>query len=488
MNLDQTKKTGEPEESFAALFAKTDMLSSTHLRPGQKVKGSVVSVSGDLVYVDLGGKSEGVIDIGEFKAEDGSVSVKEGDEVDAFFVSLQNGIRRMTTLVHGLSAASLNAVQGAFESGIPVNGEVKREVKGGFEISAGGVRCFCPMSQIDLKRGREGGLYLGRTFPFKVIEFSENGRNVVVSRRAILEEEKRANIEQLKASLSVGAEVLGTVRSLQKFGAFVEIGGIDGLIPASEITWDRSQRLSDVLAIGQNITAKVITLDWEKNRLTLSLKAMTEDPWATAAKKYTVDAKVTGTIVRLAPFGVFVNLESGIDGMVHISNLGAGRKINHPREVVETGQTVEAYVLSVDTEKRKIALSLQPKVEPKKIALPAVGTPYEGTVDKIMPFGIFLKLPDGLSGLIPNSEMGTQPGSDHKKMFPAGTVMKVVVVDVDASSGKIRLSRKAALDHEIKTEYREYLDTAEKESPGSSGFGTLGDLLKAKMEEKRLKA
>ncbi len=473
----------EQEESFAELLEKSSGRSE-RLRPGQKVRARVVSISGDLVYIDLGGKSEGTVDLRELVDKDGNIAVKEGDEIDAFFVSVQDGVRRMTTLVNGYSAVSLSAIRGAHEAGVPVNGDVKREVKGGFEVTVGGVRCFCPFSQIDLKGGREGGIFLGRTFPFKVIEFAEEGRNIIISRRALLEQERQARIEHLRETLSVGMEITGPVTSVQNFGAFVDLGGIDGMIPASEISWERNVNPLNVLSPGREVTAKIISLDWEKTRLTLSLKAMQPDPWVSVPEKYPVDGKVRGKIVRLAPFGVFVNLEPGIDGLVHISNLGAGRRINHPKEVVEVGQEVEAYVLSSDAQGRKISLSLQPKVEPKEIVLPDVGETIDGVVEKVMPYGLFVKIKEGLTGLIPNSEMATAVGSDHKRMFPAGTAIQAVVIEVDAASGRVRLSRKAAAEKTAQQEFDQYRDTAKSESSGSS-LGNLGEIFRAKFEEKK---
>jgi small subunit ribosomal protein S1 len=396
----------EQGESFAKLLEKNGT-NSARLSPGQKVKSRVVSISGDLVYIDIGGKSEGVIDLEEFREKDGSLRIQEGQDIEAFFLSVQNGIRKLTTLVNGYSAVELNSIQSAYEAGLPVNGEVRREVKGGFEVQVGGVRCFCPHSQIDMKGGREGGVYLGQTFPFKVLEFEEEGRNIILSRRVLLEQEKQASIDRLKETLKEGAEITGSVSSLQKFGAFVDIGGMEGLVPISEISWTRTEKPEDVLTLGQEVTVKILSLDWDNNRLTLSLKALQPDPWSLVAEKYPVDGLVTGKIVRLAPFGAFVNLEPGIDGLVHISNLGAGRRINHPKEVVEVGQIVEVYVLSVDAENRKISISMRPKVEPKVIVLPQVGELIDGVVDKVMPYGIFLRMSNGLNGLVPNSEMGT---------------------------------------------------------------------------------
>ncbi len=474
---------GVQEENFAAMLDKSSM--GERLHPGQKVRAKVVSVSGDFVYIDLGGKSEGALDLAEFIDKDGVANVRAGDEVEAFFVTVQDGLMKLTTLARGYSAASLNSVMDAYEAGVPVNGEVKREIKGGFEISVGGVRCFCPFSQIDMKGEREIGAYIGRTFPFKVLEYGEEGKKIVLSRRVLLEQEKQAKVEKLKESLAVGMDVTAEVKSIQKFGAFVDLGGIDGLIPASEISWDRSVAPGEVLSLGQDITARIISLDWVNNRLTLSLKAMQPDPWASAAEKYPVDSRVSGSIVRLSPFGAFVRLEPGIEGLIHISNLGAGRRINHPKEIVEAGQWVEVYVLSVDQQNRRISLSMLPKVEPSTIVLPTVGEILDGTVEKVMPYGIFLKMNNGITGLIPNAEMGTPSGTDHRRMFPPGTEMQVAVIDVDAANNKVRLSRKAVQEKTAQAEFNQYKESVKNSAESSGGLGSLGDILKAKLEEKK---
>jgi len=479
-----TETTNSSGESFEEMLDKS-FQGPGRLSPGQKITTKIISVAGDLVYVDLGGKSDGTIDIEEFKDENGEYQVKEGDEIEAYFISVQDGIRKLTTLVNGYSPSLLTSIEDAHNAGLPVTGDVKREIKGGFEVSLDGVRCFCPFSQIDLSGGREGGVYLGRSFPFKILEYSENGRNIVVSRRALLEEERKKKIEELKSSLSEGMEITGTVRSIHNFGAFVDLGGVDGMIPASEVSWNRADKPGNVLKVNQETTAKILSIDWEKNRITLSIKALQPDPWISIAGKYAIDSKISGTIVRLVPFGAFVNLEPGVDGLIHISNLGAGRRINHPKEVVTVGQQVEAYVHGVDEENRKISLSLQPKPKPKKVDLPAVGTLMEGTVEKVMTYGIFVKLNDELTGLVPNAEMATPFGTDHAKMFPAGTKLKVIVKEADKKNAKVRLTRKGVDEQIERDEFKQYqASVKQEEAEASDGLGSLGKLLKAKMEEK----
>lgn len=478
--------TGMEGESFEKLLAESEA-SAVRLRPGESTRATVISVSGDLVFINLGGKREGAVSLDEFKDDDGIPQVNEGDEIDAFFVSKRDGILRFTTLIHGHSPAKLKSVRDAQESGSPVTGDVKREVKGGFEVYVNGLRCFCPFSHIDLRAGREGGSYVGQTLSFKVLEFKENGRNIVVSRRAILEDEREARLKEVKETLEVGAEVTGVVRSVQKFGAFVNLfDAVDALIPVSEMAWGRVRKPEDVVSVGDEVRCRVLSLDWDKNRLSLSLKAMQQDPWESVPEKYPVDAKVGGTVVRLESFGAFVNLEPGIDGLIHISNLGADRRINHPKEVVETGQWVDAYVLQVDTAKRKISLSLQPKFRPESIPLPEMGEIVSGVVEKIMPYGVFLKMESGLTGLIPNAEMGTPRGTDHSKMFDVGTEMQVAVIEVDKSHHRVKLSRKAVSKQKEQIEFDRYRETVKQETEGGEDIGSLGQLLKAKMDENKV--
>ncbi|HME44572.1 MAG TPA: S1 RNA-binding domain-containing protein [Syntrophorhabdales bacterium] len=479
-DVTEPERASEPEESFAELFTKESVLPG-RLEPGQKVKTRVISIVGDSVYVDLGGKSEGAIDLAELMADDGTSTVKPGEEIEAFFVSVQHGVRKLTTKIRGYSTLTLAEIRDAHAADLPVTGKVKSEVKGGFDISVGGVRCFCPFSQIDLKGSRDSGSFVGQTFPFKVLEYEEDGQNIILSRRALLEEQRDAEIEKLKATLVVGTELAGTVRSVQSYGAFVDLGGIDGLIPISEMAWGRTEKPEDLLSPGQEVQVKIIGIDWARERLTLSLKALQANPWESVAERYHVNDQVRGAIVRLTQFGAFVNLEPGIDGLIHISALGGGRRIRHPKDVVEVGQWVEAYVTAVDPANKRISLSLQPRVPKEAVVLPEAGDVLEGAVDRVMSFGIFIKLNSGLTGLLPNPEIGTPKGTNHSRMFPEGTKMQVLVKAVDTEKGKISLSRIGLEEKVAQEEFKQYQDSVKSQERASGSLGSLGDLLKAKL-------
>jgi small subunit ribosomal protein S1 len=470
----------EREEDFARLFEESAK-TSQRFEPGQKTKARIAGISGDFAYLDLGGKSEAVIDLKEFLNENGECSIKEGDEVESFFVSYENGLKKFTTLIRGYSTLSLNGIRDAYEAHIPVTGKVASELKGGFEVQVGKVRCFCPFSQIDLRGTRETESYVGQKFSFMVLEYKENGRNIILSRRVILEEDQENQRKVFKESLTPGMDVTGRVKSIQKFGVFVDIGGIDGLIPLSELSWSKGEKPADLFNIGDEVTVRIINIEWERERITLSLKAILPDPFLSALEKYPPESMVKGMVVRLETFGAFVNLEPGVDGLIPISKLGAGRRVKHPKEVLEVGQIVEAQVLEANPEKRRISLSMEQKIAFEDIVLPSPGDLIEGAVERVIAAGVLLKIKDGLTGFIPNSEMGTLRGTNHNRMFPPGTMMQAVVVEIDAKRNRVTLSRSKVDEKVERDTYEQYRDKTVEEEKSSGGLGNLGELLRAKL-------
>jgi len=353
----QAAQIPDNEENFADMFEKS-FKKQGKLEPGQKVETVIVKISSEWIFLDLGGKGEGYLDKKEMLDEAGNLKVKEGDTVTAYFVSAGNNEMHFTTKI-GSGPGKQSQLEDAWKSGIPVEGNVVKEMKGGFEIKiAGSVRAFCPFSQMGLRREEQQTAYIGKTLSFNIIEFSEGGRNIVVSRRAILENERRNKVAALKETLKEGVKVKGIVTSIQKFGAFVDIGGIEGLLPVSEIAWTRTEKVSDILSVGQTVEVIIKKLDWDNRKFSFSLKDAMPDPWERVVEAYPIGSFHSGTVSRLAPFGAFVTLKEGVDGLIHISKLGAGRRINHPREVVKEGQTVEVKVEAVDAGQRKLSLSL----------------------------------------------------------------------------------------------------------------------------------
>lgn len=357
-DLELTETDEMEGESFAELFAQSGEQKSRWLEPGQKISGRVLKVSAEWIFMDTGQKGEGVIDRKEFLDLDGNVTVKEGDTIAVYFLSSDHGEMRFTTSVGG-SASGSGQLEQAWQAGVPVEGVVEKEIKGGYEIKLGGTaRAFCPYSQIALRRVENPEALIGTRLTFRISEYGENGRNIVVSRRALLEEEQRRLKDEAQAGLSEGMIVSGTVSSLQDYGAFINIGSLEGLLPISEIAWSRVKDVHDVLTVGQQLQVVIKSIDRDKERISLSLKDTLADPWQQALAAYPEGSFHSGTVARLDTFGAFVTLSDGVDGLIHISKLGAGKRINHPREVLKEGETIEVRIESVDPAARRISLAL----------------------------------------------------------------------------------------------------------------------------------
>ncbi len=343
------------EESFADLLRESE-LKVVRFNPGQKVKAKVVGISSESVFIDLGAKSEGYLDSKEFLDEEGKLSVTEGELIEAYFLSSEDNQMRFTTRISGGEAARYH-LEDAWRNEIPVEGLVEKEIKGGFEIKiAGGLRGFCPFSQMGLQRENLKE-FTGRHLDFRITQYGENGRNIVLSNRAVMEEERRRQREEQKSLLLEGARVLGTISSIHNFGAFVRVGSVDGLIPISEIGWDRTEDINEVLKVGQEVEVVAMKLDWENDRLSFSLKRALPDPWESIEKEFPPGSRHSGTVVRLTNFGAFVSLAPGVDGLLHISKLGAGKKIRHPHEAVNKGQVIEVKIEAIDRENKRISLA-----------------------------------------------------------------------------------------------------------------------------------
>jgi small subunit ribosomal protein S1 len=355
--MGEEQRNESEEQSFAELFEKSEVRKD-YLTPGQKIEAVIVKISPDWIFLDLGGKSEGHLDRKELTDGEGNLTVKEGDSLTAYFLSSKFNEKLFTTKI-GAGDSARAYIEDIWRSGIPIEGVVEKEVKGGFEIKlAGQMRGFCPFSQMELRRIETPVDYVGRRLSFNIMEYGEKGRNIVLSRKAILEEQKKKDEEVLKSTLKEGMIVPGTVVSLRDFGAFVDIGGIQGLLPISEIGWDRVADIHERLSVGQALEVAITKLDWENNRISLSLKATLSDPWNEVPEKYPEGTVHKGTVVRLMAFGAFVNLGPGIDGLIHISRLGKGKRIAHPREAVKEGEAIEVRIDSIDRDKKKISLSL----------------------------------------------------------------------------------------------------------------------------------
>ena len=359
MNTDDTNNRSSTDtESFADLFQQSAAKKKQRLEIGQRIDATVVSISNDILFLDVGDKSEGYLHKSELLDQDGNLSVAIGDTLKVYFLSAAKGEKLFTTRLGGGSISTAH-LEAAFEKSVPIEGQVEKEIKGGYEVKlAGNIRAFCPYSQMGLYRIDNPDEYIGQKHTFMIMELTEKGRNIIVSRRALLEREREQQREALQNTLQEGMTICGTITSIRDFGAFVNIGGVDGLIPISEIGWGRVEDINEFLHVGQQVETVVLSLDWDKQRIALSLKQTLADPWDTAIEKFPRGSCHTGTVSRLTNFGAFVTLEPGIDGLLHISKLGGGRKLNHPREAVETGQQLEVRIEELDTGKKRASLDL----------------------------------------------------------------------------------------------------------------------------------
>jgi small subunit ribosomal protein S1 len=383
---EDSSKTNAGE--FEALYEKS-FTGMGSFQAGQSFETQVLSISKDTIFLQLNGKSEGVLPREEMTDKSGNLTVKVGDTLKVYFLRADNGEMLFTTRLTGETAGP-DLLEKAYHEKIPVEGLVAKEVKGGYEIKIGEARAFCPYSQMGPKRTENSSEYVGKNLLFKIQEFKENGRSILVSNRAIHEEARQENLESLKKSLKEGQIIKGTIRSLQDFGAFIDIEGVQALLPVSEVARSRVDDIRSVLSVGQEVQASILKIDWANERITLSLKSLMSDPWEQAVEKYPEGSKHTGRVVRLTNFGAFVALEPGLDGLVHISEFRSASKFGNSDEIpVKVGQTLPVQVLGVDRTNKRISLKPATSKEEDETSAQYLGGASEG--ETYNPFAALLK-------------------------------------------------------------------------------------------------
>ncbi len=484
-NLDEVSFVSDPEEDFAAMFEAS--LQAKRLEKGDLVEGVVVAIGPEVAFVDVGGKGEAAIDIDELKNEEGELEVAQGDRIQAMVVSTAGGLKLSRKLAG--AAATAAQLEDAFQTGLPVEGKVERAVRGGFEVRIGRQRAFCPISQIDL-RGADTSGHEGRVYQFRVIEFKEGGRNVVVSRRALLEEQQQADAARVKESVVPGAVLTGRVASVRDFGAFVDLGGgVQGLLHVSEMAWSRVANPAEVVKAGDEITVKVLRVDEDKQRISLGLKQLAPDPWDRVRELYEVGQVRPGRVTRLAEFGAFVELEPGVEALAHASTIAPTGKPDGWSSQVAVGLTGAFEILNIDLEKKRIGVALLREGWEQALGMTAdkpgivPGARLTGKVERHEKFGVFVFLAPGRTGLVPNSETGVANESDIAKTFPVGSDVEVVVLEADEAGRRIRLSARAVTAAREADEVREW---SERAGPGASkGFGSIADKLRSALEPRK---
>jgi small subunit ribosomal protein S1 len=408
--------------------------------------------------------------------------VSVGDRVQAVVISTGGGITLSRTL--GRGAATDRLLEEAFQSGLPVEGRVERAVKGGFEVRIGKQRAFCPISQMDMPRAAPMP-HEGKVYRFRIIEYKNDGRDVVVSRRALIEEEQRAAAAEVRQSIAPGAVVTGRVASVTGFGAFVDLGGgVQGLLHVSEMGWSRVSDPSELVKPGEEITVKVLRVDDGKQKISLGLKQLGDDPWVSAGGRYAVGQVHAGRVTRVAEFGAFVELEPGVEALAHASTFPPTGRAKGWMNDVAPGLTGAFEILTIDLEKKRIGVALVPEGSSRAAGATqsgvVAGARLKGKVERHEPFGVFVFLAPGRTGLIPSSETGVSKDGDLPRAFPVGSEIDVIVLEADPSGRRIRLSAKAVQEAQDADELREYRERAD--TVPAQEFGSLADKLRSALE------
>lgn len=440
-----TNTTTKPTESFADLFAES--LAKQEMKQGEVIPAEVVRVDYNYVVVNAGLKSESFIPIEEFKNDRGEVDVKVGDFVSVAIESLENGYGD-TVLSRDKAkrmAAWMN-LEKALETGELVTGTVTGKVKGGLTVMTNGIRAFLPGSLVDTRPVKDTTPYEGKTMEFKVIKLDRKRNNVVLSRRAVVEASMGEERAKLLETLKEGAIVKGIVKNITDYGAFVDLGGIDGLLHITDLAWRRVRHPSEVLEQGQEITAKVLKFDQEKNRVSLGIKQLGEDPWIGIARRYPQGTRLFGKVTNITDYGAFVEIEAGIEGLVHVSEMDWTNKNVDPKKVVQLGEEVEVMVLEIDEERRRISLGMKqckPNPWEEFAATHQKGDTVKGQIKSITDFGVFIGLEGGIDGLVHLSDLSwTEPGEEAVRKYKKGEELEAVVLSIDVERERISLGVK----------------------------------------------
>lgn len=479
----------EESLSFAEMLEQheKDEAPRTRLSPGQRVTVRIVAVTADTIFVSTGSKVDGIVDREELET-DGELPYKEGDNIDLYVVTAGPQEVKLSKILRG--AGSLDALEEAREAGLPVEGKVTGQVKGGYAVDIMKRRAFCPASQIDLRPPQDPEEPVGKTYPFLITRLEKGGRNIVVSRRSILERDQAENKEALLAELNQGDVREADISRLAPFGAFVELApGVEGLVHLSELSWTRVGQADEAVSVGDRVRVKVTgisTDDKGQTRISLSMKQVTEDPWKEAASRLAPGDVVTGKVVRNAPFGAFVEVLPGVEGLVHLSELSYEKRVMKADEIVVPGDTVSVKVKEVDAEKRRISLSLRDAAGNPWDTLDetlTVGVELTGTVEKRAPFGLFITLAPGITGLMPNPAIQNSPSRKDLERLGSGDPVAVRVRDIDLQSRRISLTPAGedGPDGDVERDWKRH---APKAAPAPS-MGALGLALQAAMKTRK---
>ena len=432
-------------QSFAELFEES--MQSCQMRPGSLIVGEVVHVDDEVVVVNAGLKSEGVIPTEQFRNANGEVGVKAGDRIEVVIEYMEDGFgQTRLSREKACRVKAWDVLEEAFEKQTVVTGIMTGKVKGGFTIAIDSIRAFLPGSLVDVRPVRDPSYLEGKELEFKVIKLDRKRNNVVVSRRAVVENEISAERDQLLANLEEGQIVKGIVKNLTDYGAFVDLGGVDGLLHITDLAWKRVKHPSEMLNIGDEVEAKVLRFDRERNRVSLGLKQLGDDPWVDLARRYPIGTRIFGKVTNITDYGAFVEIEEGVEGLVHVSEMDWTNKNVHPTKIVQLGDEVEAMILDIDEERRRISLGIkqcQPNPWEEFAASHNKGDLVKGQIKSITDFGVFVGLEGGIDGLIHLTDLSwSRAGEEAVRDLKKGDELEAVVLAVDPERERISLGVK----------------------------------------------
>lgn len=454
------------------------------IQVGDRITGRIISIGRDHIFVDTGHKLDGVIERAELAGEDGSIPYEVGDTIDAFVMSKKGGEIRLSKAISGIGGLAI--LQEAREKGVPIEGKVLEQVKGGYRVEVVRRRAFCPFSQMDLFRVEDPNVHIGKTYLFLITELEEDGSTIILSRRSLLEQERTAAIATFFDTLEVGAVIEGKVSRIMPYGALVELAdGIEGMVHVSEMSWSRILSPEDILHIGELIAVKVLSVeDDEKSgrkRISLSMKQIGDDPWNTVTTLFKPGDLIRGKVSRIADFGVFVEIAPGIEGLVHISEMSYTKRVRKPDELVSVGDEVDVMIKDISPESRKISLSMKEAEGDPWVDITRKYRPeqvVEGVLEKKERFGYFVRLEPGVTGLVPRSVMAQHHDAANLEKLREGDAMTVTVERVDPDQRKISLSPGDRDDEGDWTRFNRAGET-------KGSFGSLGDKLLKAMDRKK---
>jgi len=446
------KSSQDPQDPGDTMESVMDMYEESFKRfaEGEVVTGRVISIDKDLVLVDIGYKSEGQVRIQEFLDEKGNLTAEIGDTIEVMVEWWDDEDERVLLSKEKASNIKIwEAIKKSYDEEGTVKGTITNRVKGGFSVDIG-VPAFLPGSQADLRPIRNLDEMVGKEFEFKILKYNRKRSNIVLSRRAILEKELEKKRAETLATIEEGKVVEGIVKNITEYGVFVDLGGVDGLLHITDISWGRVKHPSELFAIGDPITVKILNLDLENERVSLGMKQLTDDPWTTAAEKYAVGSRVTGKVVSLTDYGAFIELEEGIEGLIHVSEMSWTRKIRHPSKVVSVGETVEAVVLDIKPESRRISLGMKQVVpNPWDVISEKypIGTTIEGKIKNITDFGLFIGIDEGIDGLVHISDISWTKRIKHpSELYKKGDIVQAIVLDIEKENERFSLGIKQLQD------------------------------------------